>query len=141
MRTLLDTCVISELNRREPNPVVEAAVEQLGPENLFVAAISMGEIQKGISLLPAGRRRREFEQWFTFVLNRFASRILAVDLNASLIWGDLSARPQFRGQTTLSIDLLIAATALSHGMSVMTRNTKDFVDTGVLLIDPWQGID
>jgi len=141
VRTLLDTCVISELNRREPNPLVEAVVEQLGPENLFVAAISMGEIQKGISLLPAGRRRREFERWFTFVMKQFADRILDVDLNASLIWGDLSARPRFCGQAILSIDLLIAATALNHGMRVMTRNTKDFADTGVVLIDPWQGID
>ncbi len=139
MRTVLDTCVISEINRSDANPLVKEAVAQLGLENSFISAITMGEIHKGICMLPVGRRRMEFEQWFGGMVEQYAERILDIDLNTSLIWGDLSARPQFRGRHTLSIDLLIAATALSHGMRVMTRNTKDFIDTGVMLIDPWQG--
>jgi predicted nucleic acid-binding protein len=139
MRTLLDTCVVSELNMREPNPLVETAVEQLGQENLYVSAITMGEIQMGISMLPPGRRRLGFEQWFGSVMGLYEDRIVDVDLKTSLIWGNLSARPWFRGRTALSIDLLLAATALNHGMRVMTRNTRDFAETGVLLVDPWQG--
>ncbi len=141
MRTLLDTCVISEMKRSDANPLVRATVAQRGQDNLFVSAISLGEIQIGISLLPAGRRRMELERWFPDVVKGYADHILPIDLDTALIWGNLSARPQFRGRHRLSVDLLIAATALNHGMSVMTRNTKDFADTGVMLIDPWQGID
>ena len=138
MRLLLDTCVVSELNLSQPNSLVEAAVEQIGMDDLYLSVITLGEIRKGISMLPQGRRRLDFEQWLARVAAQFANRILDIDVGTAYIWGDLSARPAFRGRATLSLDLLIAATALNHGMVVMTRNTKDFRETGVPILDPWQ---
>lgn len=137
MRTLLDTCVISELRRANPNLTVLAAVSRIPQADLFISVISMGEIQKGISLLPRGRRRRELDLWFAGLASRFTDQLVDVDLDTAIIWGELSASIRLGGRTILAADLLIAASAMRHGLRVMTRNTRDFVSSGVPLINPW----
>lgn len=137
MRTLLDTCVVSELRRTSPNPAVLEAVSQIPQENLFISVITMGEIQKGIALLPQGRRRRELDLWFAGLHAQFTGQIINVDLETAVIWGELSASTRLGGKTILAADLLIAASALRHGLRVMTRNTRNFASSGVPLIDPW----
>lgn len=133
----MDTCVISELRRANPNPTVLAAVSRIPQADLFISVISMGEIQKGISLLPRGRRRRELDLWFAGLASRFTDQLVDVDLDTAIIWGELSASIRLGGRTILAADLLIAASAMRHGLRVMTRNTRDFVSSGVPLIDPW----
>lgn len=138
MRTLLDTCVISELRLTPPNPSVLEAVSQIPQDDLFISVITMGEIQKGISLLPEGRRRRELNLWFAGLYAQFTGQIVDVDLETAVIWGELSASTRLGGRTILAADLLIAATAIRHGLRVMTRNTRDFSSSGAPLIDPWE---
>jgi len=138
MRTLLDTCVWSELKLSSPNPLVVASVERLVQEDLRISVITLGELQKGISLLPMGRKRVELGNWFHGIQSQFAAQVVDIDLETALIWGEISANVRLSGRTVGDGDLLIAATALRHGMTVMTRNVRDFAPTGVELINPWQ---
>jgi predicted nucleic acid-binding protein len=138
MKTLVDTCVWSELKLPAPNPLVVSSIRQVEQGDLQVSVISMGELQKGISFLPLGRKRAELDTWFNGIQVRFAEQIVDIDLETSLIWGELSARIRLSGNTIGDADLLIAASALRHGFRVMTRNIRDFTPTGVLLVNPWQ---
>ena len=97
----------------------------------------MGELQKGISMLPPGRRRSGIETWFGGIRVAYQRQVLPIDLETAVTWGELSARMRRAGQNVAAADLLIAATALRHGLTVMTRNIRDFAPTGVELINPW----
>lgn len=99
----------------------------------------MGEIEYGISRLPVGRRRKEIEEVMYEVLDEFSTRILPINSDIARIWGQLSASTRDKGFDINVPDTLIAATALHHGMHVVTRNVKDFEPTGVLLINQWEG--
>lgn len=137
MKLLLDTCVVSEVQKPNADAFVSQFISSRHPEDLFLCVITLGEHQKGISLLPAGQKRRGLEIWSVLLQDDYANRILPIDREVALIWGELSARDR-----NLPVpDGLIAATALRHGMGVVTRNTKDFRSTGVVLINPWQGTE
>ncbi len=137
MRVLLDTCVLSELRRPKGHPAVRQAVAAFESEDLFVSVISIGEIAKGISLLREGPHKRALHSWLQSLERYYADRLLFIDLETSLIWGELTAIAQKRGRLIHASDGLIAATARRHGLHVMTRNTADFEPTGVLLLNPW----
>ncbi len=137
MRVLLDTCVLSELRRPEGYPGVRQAVEAIKDEDLFISVISIGEISKGIALLNDSRRRRALEAWLYTLEHDYGDRLLPLDVEICRIWGGLTARAQKAGRVVHATDGLLAATALRHGLRVMTRNTTDFEPTGVLLVNPW----
>lgn len=138
MRALLDTCVLSELNRRGGGaPQVQQAVSEFADEALFVSVVSLGEIAKGVALLDAGARQRDLLTWLNGLESNFADRLLPVDSETARVWGELTARAQQQGRTVHVADGLIAATAVRHGLHVMTRNISDFEPTGALLINPW----
>ncbi len=137
MRVLLDTCVLSELRNPKGHPGVRRAVGGLHDENLFVSVISLGEICKGIGLLSDTRKKRTLEVWLQTLERHYADRLLPIDLETGRIWGELTAAAQKAGRTVPATDGLIAATALRHGLHVMTRNIADFEPTGVLLLNPW----
>ena len=139
MRVLLDTCVLSELRHRKGHPAVRQAVDALNEEDLFVSVISIGEILKGISLLRESAKRRALEVWLKTLERDYSDRLLAIDLETCRLWGELTARAQKVGRVVHATDGLIAATALRHGLRVMTRNTADFEPTGALLLNPWAG--
>ena len=139
MRVLLDTCVLSELRNPRAHPGVRQAVGALNDEELFVSVISIGEILKGISLLRESSRRRALENWLKTLERDYADHLLSIDLETSRLWGELTAAAQKAGRVVHATDGLIAATALRHGLHVMTRNTADFEPTGVLLLNPWKG--
>jgi predicted nucleic acid-binding protein len=134
---LLDTCVLSELQRLQGNLRVRARVEALDPERLFLSVVTIGELAKGIALLATGARKRELSAWLLGLEQRFTAAILPVDVEAARVWGELTAHAQAQGIQIPASDGLIAATALRHGLHVMTRNTKHFAATGALVIDPW----
>lgn len=137
VNVLLDTNVLSELlHANGPSPI-DPAIDRVPQDQIFVSVISIGETQKGISLLPAGRRKRNIEAWFQEIKISYADQILLIDIETALVWGELSARMRRVGQNIAAADLLIAATALQHGLTVMTRNVRDFAPTGALVIDPW----
>ena len=137
MRVLIDTCVLSELRKPQADAGVRQTVNEIPDEDLFVSVITIGEIAKGIALLDHSRRKRELQSWLQTLESDYAARILPVDREAAHIWGELTAAAQKRGRIISVSDGLIAATARSHGLHVMTRNVFDFEPTGALLINPW----
>lgn len=138
MKVLLDTCVLSELRRPKGHPGVLRAVAALDDEELFMSVISIGEILKGISLLPEGSRKNALASWLDTLERNYGDRILPIDRDICRGWGELTARAQKSGRHVSATDGLIAATALHHGLQVMTRDTADFEPTGVLLSNPWR---
>lgn len=137
MRVVLDTCVVSELRRPDADPLVRRRVAELDPDESFISVITFGELAKGVTLLPEGRRKRGLESWLIGLERQFESRILPVDFETGRLWGELTARAQQQGFQIPATGGIIAATALRHGMHVMTRNRRDFLATGVFVIDPW----
>ena len=138
MKVLLDTCVLSELRHPKGHPGVRRAVAALQEEELFLSVISIGEILKGISLLAEGPRKHTLASWLNTLERDYRDRILSVDREICRRWGELTARAQRAGRPVGATDGLIAATALHHGLQVMTRDTADFDPTGVLLFNPWR---
>lgn len=137
VRVLLDTCVLSELQRPAGDPQVRARVEELDPERLFLSVIALGELTKGVVLLADSRRKRELSSWLLGLEQRFADQILPIDQEAARLWGELTAHAQAAGVQIPASDGLIAATALRHGLHIMTRNTRHFAASGALIVDPW----
>ena len=138
MRFLLDTNVLSEMQRPQPNPQVLARLTATPPDDKFLSVITVGEITNGIEQMPPSKRRRELEEWLEEAERDFAARILPVDVDTARIWGEVTARAKAAGRVVPPADGLIAATAIRHGLHLVTRNTADFQATGALLIDPWQ---
>ena len=137
MRFLLDTNVISEARRPNGNPNVRARLAATAPEDKFLSVITIGEIAAGTAKLDAGQRRRELQAWLQQAEQFFADRLLSVNRDIAHLWGDLTVRIAKLGRTLHMADGLIAATALHHGLRLMTRNTSDFELTGVLIVNPW----
>lgn len=139
MNYLLDTCVISELVAKKPDVQVLTWIDSLADERVFLSVLTVGEIQRGISKLPDSNRRTMLVNWLeTELLARFSGRLLDLDVDVLLQWGKLVARLESVGRPLPAIDSLFAAQALTYQMSFATRNTKDFVDAGVELTNPWQ---
>lgn len=138
MKVLLDTCVLSELQRKKPDPRVQQALEDLAEDDLFLSVVSIGELAKGIALLRGGKKKSRLEDWLHSIETNDTAKILSIDTETARIWGELTARAQRKGRTVPAADGLIAATAKQHGLAVMTRNTSDFGGTGVELLNPWE---
>jgi toxin FitB len=140
MNYLLDTCVISEYTRREPNLKVIHWVDELDESGLFLSVITIGEIKRGIELLPTGSRRKQgLSQWLNDgLLERFAGRIYPLTVEVLLRWGVLYAGLEASGQAVSTLDSLIAATALFHHAILVTRNEDHFRPTGVEIVNPWR---
>jgi predicted nucleic acid-binding protein len=138
VKVLLDTCALAELRHREGNPSVKAAVAEVADDDLFLSVLSVGEIAKGIALLAAGRKKKTLSSWLGELESLFESRLLDIDVETARIWGELTARAQKTGVIIPAADGLLAATALRHGLHVMTRNSKHFETSGALILDPWQ---
>lgn len=137
MKVLLDTCVVSEIQKPDGNQRVKDAVQRHARDDVFLSVITMGELRSGISILPQGRKRTALESWFTILQDEYLDRVLPIDMDIARVWGDLAAQVRRNGQELAPVDGLIAATALRHGMTIMTRNTRHFASSGVPLIDPW----
>lgn len=137
MAYLLDTCALSEFTKPKPSASVDAWFAQIPDGTDFVSVLTLGELEKGITKLTSSRRRASLERWFGDLRDRFSGRILAVDEPVALEWGRITARAEIAGNPLPSIDALIAATAIVHGLAVVTRNTSDIARTGAPIIDPW----
>jgi hypothetical protein len=133
---LLDTVVISELRKplRQRNPNLVNWIEAVSSRDLFVSVVTIGEIERGIEqqqrLNPESAA--SLTAWLDVVLRTYGGRILPVDIAVARRWGRLSQQIGNRG-----LDLAIAATALEHGLTVVTRNVSDFERTGVSVLDPF----
>ena len=133
----MDTCVLAEVRHPQGDPRVRAVVAGLAPDSIFLSVLTLGEVSKGIDLLPAGKKKRELTEWLNGLDQMFPKQILPVDCETALLWGQLTARAQLQGAVIPAPDGLIAATALRHGLTVLTRNTKRFSQSGASVVDPW----
>ena len=138
MRALLDTCLLSELARREPDAGVIAWLSRQDERDLFLSTLTLGELHRGARQVTDARRRRRLDEWIERdVVARFGARLLSIDTAVALRWGELHADAHAHGGVLPAVDSLLAATALTHGLSVVTRNTPDFDRTGVSTVNPW----
>jgi predicted nucleic acid-binding protein len=132
---LLDTVVLSELRKWRRDPSLVNWLEHVRPTDVYLSVVTIGEVEKGIA--KQQRRDPAFAErlagWLDGVLRYYARRILAIDLSIARRWGRL-ADAHGRG----GADLLIAATAIEHGLAVVTRNVRHFEGTGVSLVNPFR---
>lgn len=136
---LLDTNVISETIKRRPEERVVAWLSKRSPDELFLSAITFGELARGARKLRDGARRQRYEHWIHRDLARqFAGRILPFDREAAAIWGEIMGDGDRRGRTRPAADASIAAIARRHGLTVATRDTAGFEATGAVLFNPWR---
>lgn len=136
MSYLIDTHVISELRRKQPDANVVAWFECCAAQSLFLSVLTLGEIRKGIERLEDAKRRQILLEWLHVELPTFfLGRILSVDAPVADRWGRLQSDA---GRPLPAIDGLLAATALQHDMTLVTRNVKDFNGLGLNLVNPWE---
>ena len=139
MKYLLDTCVVSELVAKQPNPRVLAWIDSIDADGVYISVITVGEITKGIEKLPNSKRKQELIDWLeNELLIRFQDNLIELDVNILIRWGKLNARLEISGRRSPAIDSLIAATALEHELILVTRNESDFAETGVEILNPWE---
>lgn len=136
MRYLLDTNVISEIRRPNCDAAVARWFATVPADHLYLSVLSLGEIRRGVERL----RRRDpsqaavFDAWLARLITSFADRLLSVDAAVADAWGVASA-----GDPVPVEDALIAATAIRHGMVVVTRNASHLIPTGARVLNPWDG--
>jgi predicted nucleic acid-binding protein len=136
---LLDTNCISELLSLKPEPRVLSWMEAADEAMLYLSVLTIGEIRKGVAGLAQGKRRLRLEHWLAVHLpDRFAGRILSVDASIADRWGSITAAAKRTGRTLSVIDSLLAATAIEHNLTVVSRNASDFTYSQAQALDPWE---
>jgi len=136
---LLDTNVVSEWTKPRPNPGVIEWLTQAPEDDVFLSVVTFAELRHGIERLPAGRRRRQLDEWLRGELAlRFEGRIVLIDGAVADEWGRLVARQEARGKPITAMDGLIAATAQVHSLTLVTRNATDFQVSVDAVLNPWK---
>lgn len=137
MSYLLDTNVISELVKQTPNPNVLHWMDSMDNDRFYISVITLGEIRKGVAGIPNPDRLEKISRWLEIELPAyFEGRILNIDVKVADSWGRMQS--QTKGIILPAIDGLIAATAYSHELTLVTRNIKDFKNAKIALINPWE---
>lgn len=133
---LLDTNVVSELRRAKPHGAVLAWLQRVPASTLHLSAASIGEMQAGIEITREhdAARANEIEEWLEQVVGAF--EVLAMDASAFKVW----ARLMHKQSDSLLADAMIAATAVVHGLTVVTRNVRDFQKLGVPTLNPFEAV-
>lgn len=136
---LLDTNCISELVRVKPDPRVLQWMDAADESLLYLSVLTLGEIRKGVAGLPQGKRRTHLESWLELeLLSRFSGRLLGIEAAVADRWGLLAAEAKGKGRPLSAIDGLLAATALHHNLTIVSRNISDFAGTQVPVLNPWE---
>jgi predicted nucleic acid-binding protein len=137
VKYLLDTNIISELQKSQCNPKVKSFTDEIPRENMYLCSISIGELSFGIEKLPTGKKKHDLSIWlYTKVPEWFNGRIISLDAGTMIEWGKICAASV---RTMPVVDSLTASAAISHHMTLVTRNTEDFEDIeGIMLINPWE---
>jgi predicted nucleic acid-binding protein len=135
---LLDTNVVSEAMRPEPNFAVRAWLDAQAAETLFLSSVTVAELLFGVGALPAGRRKDSLTALFDGMLDLFGSRILPFDADAARHYADIAVKARAAGRGIPTPDGYIAAIAAAHGFAVASRDTSAFDAAGLQVIDPWE---
>ena len=138
MKYLLDTNVISELRRPLPSENVVHWFADQEISRVFLSAVTVGEITRGIERLPTGRGKAHLGAWLEELRMKFAGRILPVTDQTFSLWGTMYAQAERKGLTRPILDLLLEATALEHDLILVTRNVKNFHGSPVTVLNPWE---
>ncbi len=139
MKFLLDTCVISELSKKRPAACVVKWISSVDENNLFISALTIGEIYKGIEKLPSSTKKSILYSWLAHDLEeRFSNRILAFDTAVAATWGKIQAQSELVGKSLPIIDGQIAATGIYHNLVIVTRNVSDMEASKGNLYNPWE---
>jgi len=138
MRYILDTNIISELVKKKPNRQIAAWIDDLDADSVYLSAVSIGEVCKGIERMPLSSRKEQLTNWLhDYLLIRFSDNTFSVDTDVMLTWGKMIARMQASGVSMSVIDSIIAATALHYHCTLVTRNVNHFLSAGVAVLNPW----
>jgi len=136
---LVDTNIPSELTRDQPDPQVELFLNPAGKSAVYLSVLTIGEICKGIANLPPSRRRNELNDWLDYKVRPwFSGRTLPVTEQIAERWGHLAGAAKKHGMTLAVVDGIIAATAVHHRRTLVTRNVKDFDGLGIDILNPFQ---
>lgn len=136
MKYLLDTNVVSELFKRAPEPKVLTWFNEVNEDALYLSVLTLGEIRKGIEKMESGQRKTRLIHFMEKeVSQRFEGKILPIDESVAETWGRLEAETS---RSLPTVDALIAATALTHNLVLVTRNTQDFDFKELKHLDPWK---
>ena len=136
---LLDTNVLSEARRKVPHAGPAVWLERTPEHALYVSVLVLGEIRKGIAKLSEASQQARLQGWLeTELTPRFADRVLSIDVETALVWGRLAGEGERRGEPLPVVDTLLAATAIRHNLTLVTRNTHDFARLPVDLLNPWE---
>ena len=140
MKYLLDTCVVSETRRREPNTNLMNWLAERKAADLFISVVTLGELRKGACSLKEASRRQVLEKWIDEdVATSFSGRILSFERSIADQWGRLMGEGIAKGLTPSVTDSMLAATALARGMAIVTRNVSDFQFEGLQVVNPFGG--
>ena len=138
MTWLLDTNVVSEGIKTRPNERVTRWITEQPRDSLFIGLITLAELHNGSLLASDSNLRTRISKWIDdHVISFFDNRIVSISVDILVDWIQLSQRLRAVGLPRDSVDLLIAATARMHNLTLVTRNVRDFADTGVVVYDPW----
>lgn len=138
MKYLLDTCVVSEMAKKVPDKNVSEWLGGQKIENLYLSWLTVGELQKGVSKQGDTVKGRLLTRWLkTAVLGRYVGRIIAVEQQVATEWGRICGEAERVGNRRPQVDSLIAATAVAHKMTLVTRNVRDMEGTGATLLNPF----
>ncbi len=138
MNYLLDTCVLSELVKNAPEEQVVRWLKERRANQTFISAITLAELERGVAKLPESKRRSELTIWLKHIEGDFKDRILSFDSEVAHHWAAMTAKTEAGGRSMAVLDSMIAATALAHRSSLVTRNVRDFANSGVEIINPWE---
>ena len=140
MKYLLDTSIISELISKEPNQKVLEYINSLNEEDVYLSVVTLGEIEFSIAKLPKNsKKQQKLQEWFkNALLPRFQGRVIDINLETMLLWGEITAKLQKKGKTIAIMDALIASTAMSKDYTLITRNEKDFENFDIEIINPFK---
>ena len=135
MEYLVDTCVLSELIKKKPEKKVVAWLNETPNTSLYISVLTIGEIRKGTSLVSDNKKREHLLRWLEKeLMGWFGHRILPIDISVADRWGRLVAESKHK---LPAVDSLLAATALSHNLRMVTRNIKDFQHISLEVVNPW----
>ena len=137
MNYLLDTCVISELVKPSPDTNVIDWINNTPSERLYLSVITIGEVRKGLTKLPDSKRKDLLMNWSNSLLEDYDNRIYPINLTVAENWGIIQGKAEKKGTPMASIDSLIAATAYTYNMVLVTRNIRNFEASNLPLRNPW----